>query len=253
MFKFAITRLPGENFAEGLTTSRLGAPSYPLIIQQHQAYVETLRRLGLKVTLLPAEPAFPDAYFVEDAAVVTSHVAVITRSGAPARRGEEQSIEPLLAQQRVIERIDAPGTVDGGDVLMVRNHFFIGQSERTNQQGALQLGRILENYGHTWEIVPVKGGLHLKSGVNALGEEVLLLTQSLAGYAGFKRYQKVIVDPEEEYAANTLWINDCLLTPAGFPRTQEKLAHLGLQIIELEVSEVRKMDGGLTCMSLRFG
>lgn len=253
MFNYAIARLPGENFADGLTTSTLGRPSYALILQQHAAYVEALRSLGLQVTVLPAEPGYPDAYFTEDTAIVTPRVAAITRPGAEARRGEEDSIAPLLARFRPTERIQAPGTVDGGDVMMVGEHFFIGLSERTNQAGAEQLGAILKKYGHTWEAVPVGAGLHLKSSVNFLGGKTLLVTEALAGYAGFAGYEKILVPAGQEYAANTLWVNDTLIMPAGFPQVHEKVARLGLPITELEVSEVRKMDGGLTCMSLRFG
>jgi dimethylargininase len=253
MFNYAIARLPGENFADGLTTSDLGRPSYPLILQQHAAYVETLRRLGLQATVLPAEPGYPDAYFTEDTAIVTPKVAAITRPGAAARRGEENSIAPLLALYRPTERIQAPGTVDGGDVLMVGDHFFIGLSERTNPPGAEQLGAILKKHGHTWEAVPVGAGLHLKSSVNFVGGKTLLVTGALADYPGFAAYEKILVPAGQEYAANTLWVNDHLIMPAGYPQVREKLARLGLPITELEVSEVRKMDGGLTCMSLRFG
>ena len=252
MFKHAITRLPGENFGSGLTTSNLGAPHYALILEQHRAYVEALRGLGLEVTVLPALIAHPDAYFVEDPAIVTSKVAVINRPGAPARQGEEVSLAPVLAQYRPLERIFAPGSVDGGDVLMVGEHFFIGVSERTNQSGAEQLGTILRRFGHTSETVLVGEGLHLKSSVNWLGDERLIVTPALADHPAFARFEKLLVEAEEEYAANTLWINGTLLHPAGFPRTCAKLEKLGLPLIELEVSEVRKMDGGLTCMSLRF-
>ena len=252
MFKHAITRLPGENFASGLTTSNLGTPGYLLILEQHRAYVEALRGLGLEVSVLPAVPEHPDAYFVEDPAIVTSKVAIINRLGALARQGEEVSLAPVLAQHRPLERIFFPGSVDGGDVLMVGEHFFIGISERTNQTGAEQLGGILARYGHTFETVPAGKGLHLKSSVNWLGDERLLVTPALADYAGFARFEKLLVDSDEEYAANTLWVNGTLLHPAGFPRTREQLEKLDLPLIELEVSEVRKMDGGLTCMSLRF-
>lgn len=252
MFKYAITRLPGENFASGLTTSTLGTPSYPLVIEQHAAYVETLRGLGLEVSVLPPLPSHPDAYFVEDPAIITSKVAVINRLGAPQRQGEEVSLAAVLAQYRPLERIFYPGSVDGGDVLMVGEHFFIGISERTNRLGAEQLGNILARHGHTFELVPVGAGLHLKSSVNWLGDERLIITHALADYPGFQRFEKLLVEAEEEYAANTLWVNGTLLYPAGFPRTREQLEKLGSPLIELEVSEVRKMDGGLTCMSLRF-
>jgi dimethylargininase len=149
-------------------------------------------------------------------------------------------------------KIEAPGTLDGGDVMMAGNHFFIGSSLRTNLEGASQLSEALKHYGHTAEVVPVDAGLHLKSSVNYLGDNRVLVTDALADYPGFAAYQRIILHPDEEYAANTLRVNDALLTPKGFPRTLEQLSHLGLRLIELDVSEVHKMDGGLTCMSLRF-
>lgn len=252
MFTHAIARLPGANFDHGLTTADLGAPSYPLMLDQHQAYLDALKGLGLEVILLEQEDDYPDAYFVEDTAIVTPEVAVITRPGAPSRRGEEASIEPILSQYRPILRIVEPGTLDGGDVLMVGNHFFIGSSLRTNLEGAAQLAEALKQHGHTAEVVPVDAGLHLKSSVSTLGEDRLLVTQSLADYPGFAPYQRTILHPDEAYAANTLWVNGTLLTPQGYPRTLEMLNNLGLPVIALDVSEVHKMDGGLTCMSLRF-
>jgi dimethylargininase len=252
MFTKALVRTPGENFGRGLTTSRLGPPSYELILNQHGAYIETLRSLGLEVIVLPAEPRHPDGYFVEDTAVVTPHLAVITNPGAPSRRGEEATIEPVLSGYRRTFRVRPPAMIDGGDVLMVENHFFIGVSERTNRDGALALGRLLEKHGHTWSAVKVGSGLHLKSSVNYLGQGTLIVTPAYAGREEFKAYSKVILDKKEGYAANTLWLNGTLLTPAGFPKVRPKLEPLGLPIIELDVSEVRKMDGGLTCLSLRF-
>ena len=132
------------------------------------------------------------------------------------------------------------------------NHFFIGLSERTNQQGAEQLGRILQSYGNTWTPVAVGAGLHFKSGVNYVGRNTLLVTNDFAHNEQLKGYDQIITESPEEYAANTLLVNEHLLMPAGFPRTRKQLEVLGLKIIELEISEVRKMDGGLTCMSIRF-
>jgi dimethylargininase len=252
MFTHAITRLPGENFADGITTSTLGRPSYPLILQQHLAYRQALQNLGLEIILLPAEPAFPDAYFVEDPAIVTPRVAIITRPGAAARQGEETTLEPVLRQHRPIFYIHPPGTVEGGDILKVGNHFFIGLSDRTNRNGAAQLAAILSNAGHTSEVIPVAAGLHLKSSVNFVGKNTLLVTSTLADHPAFTGYAKILLEPDEEYAANTLLVNGTLLTPKGFPKTLASLSILELPIIELEVSEVQKMDGGLTCMSLRF-
>ncbi|HSB66165.1 MAG TPA: arginine deiminase family protein [Anaerolineales bacterium] len=252
MFTHAITRLPGENFADGLTTAHLGKPDYSLILQQHHSYRQALLSLGLDLLVLPAEPGFPDAYFVEDPAIVTSKIAIITRSGAPSRQGEENSLVPFLEYYRPIRRILASGSVDGGDVLMVGNHFFIGLSERTNTDGAAQLAGHLIGAGHTAETVSVTAGLHLKSSVNYVGKNTLLVTRDLSNYPGFRSFDRIILDEDEEYAANTLWVNDSLLMPKGFPKTHTQLAGLGMPIIELDVSEIRKMDGGLTCMSLRF-
>lgn len=252
MFTHAITRLPGENFAEGLTTANLGRASYPLILKQHHAYRQILLSLGLDVLVLPAEPAYPDAYFVEDPAIVTPVIAVITRPGAATRQGEEITLAPFLEYYRPLHHIQPPGTVDGGDVLMVGNHFFIGLSERTNEAGATQLAKFLADAGHTSETVPVEAGLHLKSGVNTLGENTLIITKALAEKIAFSNYEKIILDEGEEYAANTLWINDTLIVPKGFPKTLAKLSRLGKKAVDVDVSEVQKMDGGLTCMSLRF-
>jgi dimethylargininase len=248
----AIARRPGEDFARGLTTSHLGTPSYELMIKQHDAYIRTLRALGLNVILLDPLPDYPDAYFVEDTAVVTPDAAIITNLGAETRKGEEDTIEPVLARYRTTVRISAPGTLDGGDVLMVGTHFFVGISQRTNKAGAEQLGNILEEFGNTWTAIPVGAGLHLKSSVTYVGDNTLLLTDEFADRHEFERYDRIVLDRAEEYAGNTLLINDCLIMPKGFSGTKKRFEALGLEIIELDVSEVRKMDGGLTCLSLRF-
>ncbi len=253
MFTHAIARKPGKNFARGLTTTvSAKPPRYELLLEQHEAYLDALRSCSLEVTVLDALPDYPDAYFVEDTAVVTPDVAVITNPGADARKGEEESMAKVLAAFRKIERIQAPGSVDGGDVLQMGDHFFIGLSERTNKEGAGQLGRILERYGNTWETVTVGAGLHFKSSVNCVGRNTLLVTIDFADNAQLKGYDKIVVENTAAYAANTLLVNKHLLTPAGFPGTRKRLEALGCEIIELETSEIRKMDGGLTCMSIRF-
>ena len=252
MFTHAITRLPGENFADGLTTANLGPPDYALILQQHHVYRQALLSLGLDIVVLPPEPAHPDAYFVEDPAIITPKIAVMTRLGAPSRQGEEETLEPIIKYYRPLAHITSPATLDGGDVLMVGEHFFIGLSERTNNEGASQLSTILSRAGYTCEIIPLASGLHLKSGVNFIGENTLLITDDLSSNRAFSSYRKIIVDEDEAYAANTLWVNHVLLMPKGYPKAYQKLTELDMQIIELDVSEVQKMDGGLTCMSLRI-
>lgn len=252
MFEYAIIRKPATNFDKGIKTSNLGKPEFSIMMIQHQAYANTLRVLGLEVTELEPEPNFPDAYFVEDTAVVTPDIAVITNPGAIIRQGEEKSIEPVLAAHRPIERIEAPGTVDGGDVLSLGSHFYIGISERTNRQGADQLGSILKRFGNTWSPINIVKGLHLKSSINYVGRNTLLLTETYSNLDIFKSYKKIVLASEEEYAANSLLVNDNLIMPDGFPKTRAKLECLGFAIHVLDMSEVQKMDGGLTCLSLRF-
>lgn len=251
-FSHAITRKPGENFNLGITTRNLGPPDYELMLVQYENYVQALASLGLAVTVLEPLPEYPDAYFVEDTAVVTPQVAVITHPGAKTRQGEEVFIELVLSSYRSTIRIQPPGTVDGGDVLMAGDHFYIGLSKRTNQDGAAQLGTILERFDYTWTAIPVHTGLHLKSSLSLVCPNTLLITAEMAQHQAFKRYEMIILDRDEELAANSLWINNGLILPQGFPHTRSKLKHFGLELIELDMSEARKMDGGLSCMSLRF-
>jgi dimethylargininase len=252
MFTRAICRKPGLNFSHGLTTVQGGKPDYAKMMTQHDAYVDALKKLGLQMEVLEPLGEFPDAYFVEDAAIVLPEVAVITRPGAKARRGEAAAMEPVLAKHRPIARIEAPGKLDGGDVLVIDRHVLIGVSERSNPEGAEQLGEILEDHGYTWAAVPVAEGLHFKSSVNWVGAKNLLVTEDFAGMDELEGFRQIVVDPSETYAANVLWINGTLLAPKGFPRTRKQLEALGLPIVELDTSEARLMDGGLTCMSLRF-
>ncbi len=251
-FTHAITRRPGENLGQGLTTSNLGAPDPALADTQFERYVRALEDCGLAVTILEPLPDHPDAHFVEDTAVVTRGVAVIARPGAASRLDEARHMAPILDRHRDLARIEAPGTLDGGDVLMIDDHVLIGISDRTNEAGARQLGAILTARGHTWQAVPVVSGLHLKSSVNYLGNDTLLLTEGFAASAALAAYDRIVVDEGEAYSCNTLLLNDRLLMPAGFPGTRRRLASLGREIVELDTSEFRKMDGGLTCLSLRF-
>ena len=252
MIYTAIVRKPAPNFADGLTTSSLGKPSYPLVLEQHAAYVETLGSLNIEVECLEPLPAFPDAYFVEDPAIVLPKIAVITNPASDSRKGEKDAIAPVLSKYRDLVYIQNPGTLEGGDVFCVGAHYYIGISDRTNGEGARQLGRILESQGMSWTSVPVDSGLHLKSSVNYVGQNTLLTTQDFADHLAFAAYQKIIVKPNEALATNTIWVNNHLIMPAGYPQAYEALKELGVKIIILNMSEVEKMDGGLTCLSLRF-
>lgn len=252
MITTAVTRQPGRNFGDGLTTADLGRPDYEKMGGQHGAYIAALKGLGVEVVVLPPLTAFPDGHFVEDVAVVTPELAVITRPGAPTRRGETAAMEPVLGRYKPVVCIEGPGLLEGGDVAIAGKHCFIGLSERTNQAGAEQLGRFLAPQGYSWSTVPVGEGLHLKSSVNVIGEHTLLLTADFAGRPEFAGYEQIVVDEGEEYGANCLLVNGTILMAAGFPGLRAKLGALERPIIELDMSESEKMDGGLTCLSLRF-
>ena len=152
----------------------------------------------------------------------------------------------------MVEEIKEPGTLEAGDVMMVGSHYFIGLSERTNAQGACQLISILNKYGMTGSAVSLKNVLHLKSGVSYLENNNLLVTGEFKYHPEFQKYNLILIDGEEKYAANSLWINNNVLVPQGFPITKSKIEVLGYQTIEVDVSEFRKLDGGLSCLSLRF-
>lgn len=255
MFTRAIVRLPAANFAEGLTTVKLGKPLYAHALEQHEAYCAALERCGLKVIRLEADERFPDSTFVEDTAVLTDKCAILTRPGATSRLGEVAGIEEVLAQSySQLHRIREPGTLDGGDICDAGDHFFIGISKRTNQAGAEQLAEILASFGYTSSFVDIrrlKGILHLKSGLAYLGDKRLAVIEALAIRAEFQSYNlfSAIAD---EYAANCVRLNDHVLVAAGYPQFETMLGRLGYQTIALDMSEFQKMDGGLSCLSLRF-
>jgi dimethylargininase len=177
---------------------------------------------------------------------------VITRPGAPSRRGEPAALEPLLARYRDIVRIEPPGCLDGGDVVLAGDRVLIGLSTRTNDDGARQLAHILAAAGLQARTIPVPAGLHLKSFVNFLGDGNLLLTSRYADCAELADFDRILVASGEDYAANCIACGQQLLLPAGFPRTRERLETLGFDVLALDTSEFRKMDGSLSCLSLRF-
>ena len=253
MFYKAIVRKPSKNLINGLTSGDLGKPDYHLAIKQHQKYIEALEQCGLEVTVMEADENYPDSTFVEDTAVLTSHCAIITNPGNFSRKGEIKEMNRVIKNHfSNIRYISAPGTLEAGDVMMAGKHFFIGLSERTNGEGAYQLINILENYGYTGSTLNVENVLHLKSGVSYLENNNLLSLVSLSIREEFKNFNIIPVDDDESYASNSLWINDKVLIPRGFPKTKRKIEEAGYKIIELDVSEFRKLDGGLSCLSLRF-
>ncbi len=258
-FTRAIVRIPGENFSEGLTSvgqGTLGAPVYAKVLEQHAAYCQALEACGLQLTVLPKDLKHPDSTFVEDTAVLTPHAAVLTRPGAESREGEVEGIRGAVLQffQKHYE-ITAPGTVDGGDICEAGTHFFIGISHRTNEEGARQLAEYLKKEGCTSSTVDIRQMttiLHLKSGIACIDDQTLVLMEEMADRPEFKGYRIIRVAEEESYAANCVRINDRVFLPAGFPRLEASLKQHGYTPLVLDMSEYRKMDGGLSCLSLRF-
>ena len=256
MFTKAIVRAPGSNFATGLTSVNLGSPDLARALKQHEAYCHALELRGLELIRLAADEVHPDSTFVEDTAVLTARGAIITRPGAQSRLGEVTSIEPVLREHfEAINFIREPGTVDGGDVCEAGEHFFIGLSRRTNEEGAKQLASLLESFGYSSILIDLRGIsniLHLKSGLAYLGGKRLVVIEALREFEQFSGYDLIWLNTDEEYAANCLFVNGKILMAAGFDDTTKQLEHLGYQTIALEMSEFQKMDGGLSCLSLRF-
>jgi len=274
VFIKAIVRLASPNFAGGLTTAELGAPDYYLALEQHAAYCAALEQCGLQLIMLEADELYPDSCFVEDAALIIEESsadyadsksdnpraarkrAILTRPGAPSRQGEVVSMRGVLSGLfPALDEIRSPGTVDGGDICEAGTHFFIGISERTNDEGARQLAEILTRQGCTSSFVDIRGVtglLHLKSGVAYLGDKTLVVTEALAKREEFRGYRLIHVDPSEDYAANCIEVNGRVLIAAGHPRFAAKLRDLRYETIALEMSEFQKMDGGLSCLSVRW-
>ena len=256
MFHHAIVRKPCENFSDGLTTVDLGVPDFEKTLQQHELYCQALEKCGVKVIELPADLRYPDSTFVEDVAILLPDIAILTNPGADSRKGEVEEIRPVIDKlYKNVFTINSPGTLDGGDICEAGTHFFIGISERTNEEGGLQLARILGKAGYSASFIEVRGIsdiLHLKSGIAYLGDNNLVLINALSKLDQFTNYHIIRVEEEENYAANCVRVNDFVLLPEGFPQIKESLIKLGYQVVSLDVSEYRKMDGGLSCLSLRF-
>ena len=221
--------------------------------RQHAAYEAALRELGFRVEALPPLPEHPDCVFVEDVAVVLDEVAVIARPGAESRRGEESAVAEALAPHRPLVRVAAPGTLDGGDVLRLGRRVFVGRTPRSNADGRRQLRDLLAPHGYEVVEVEVRGCLHLKSAVTAIGDGAVLMHPPWIDTAPFAEVERVEVDPEEPYAANVLRIGDTVVMPAAFPRTAVRLASRGLYVRALEVDELAKAEGAVTCCSVLVG
>lgn len=252
-FSRALVRQPCRNLVNGLSAAGLGRPDHRRALEQHDAYVAALRACGLAVTVLDADESYPDSVFIEDTAVLCDSLAVVTRPGAPSRRGEEEAVSRALeALFRERETILSPGTLEGGDVMRAGDRFYVGLSARTNEEGARQLAAALRRRGQEVVPVPLREFLHLKTGVSYLEDNRLLACGELLGHPLLSSFETIPVPPAECYAANSLWLNGRVLVPAGFPLTLDAVARAGYEALPVDVSEFRKLDGGLSCLSLRF-
>lgn len=259
-FSRAIVRPPGRNFADGLTSASEGPPDFAAACRQHDGYCAALLQCGVALTRLLPDPDFPDGPFVEDTAVVAAASAILTRPGAAPRSGEVQSVALALNSFfSDLQRIEAPGTLDGGDVCQADDHFLIGLSARTNEEGAQQLAEHCKRRGHTVGIIDIRASktlLHLKTGIAYVGEGLWVagpgLDRDLLAAHGARVDELIGVAAREAYAANCIRVNDSVLIAAGYPRLAAALREKGHHCLAIEVSEFKKMDGGLSCLSLRF-
>jgi dimethylargininase len=259
-FTRAIVRVPARTFAAGLSSAGAGEPDLGRALAQHALYVEALRDCGLEVTSLEPDAAYPDSTFVEDTAVMTERGAIVMRPGAPSREGEATNMRMCLRNfYPELPAIEAPGTVDGGDICEAEGHFLIGVSARTNEHGARQLARHLHRWGYSSSIIDIRDNpslLHLKSGIAYLGDGLWVAQGNIEGelrsQTGIDVRDLITVTPEEAYAANCVRVNGAVLIAVGYPLASAAIEARGCRVVPLEVSEFRKMDGGLSCLSLRF-
>lgn len=256
MFQNTIVKRPCQAMVSGITSApELGKPDIDLALAQHDAYIEALKACGVAVRVLPAEEAYPDSCFVEDTAVLTRTCAIISNPGADTRRGEIHSMIPVIREfypEDKIESIQSPGTLEGGDVMMVGDHFYVGRSARTNEEGIRQFIEILERHGLSGSEIPLEEVLHLKTGVNYIENDTFLVSGEFVDRPEFSASRKILIPEDEAYAANCIWINGTVIVPAGYPKVLEAIQQAGYNTITVDTSEFRKLDGGLSCLSLRF-
>jgi dimethylargininase len=247
----ALTRAISPRLAEGELTHLQRSPiDVEAARAQHAEYARALVGLGCEVREVDAAPEYPDSVFIEDTAVVFDEIAVITRPGAESRRGETAAVEQVLAGLRPLAHIVAPGTLDGGDVLVVGKRVFVGRTARTNDEGIAQLRAVLAPHGYRVEAVEVTGCLHLKTAVTALDDDTVLVNPAWIAADALAGLDRVEVDPTEPMGANVVRVGDALLYGAAYPRTLARLVARGYAPVCVDASEVAKVEGAVTCCSL---
>lgn len=218
--------------------------------RQHETYEQRLTDAGCTVVRLLADDDMPDSVFIEDIAVVFDELAVITRPGAESRRRETPAVAEALGQYRLLVHIEPPGTVDGGDVLLAGRRVFVGESRRTNAAGISQMAKYLAPHGYTVHLVPVTGCLHLKSAVTVVSDDTLLVNREWVPADRFRPLTVLDVHPAEPYGANALRVGGGVIYPDAFPRTAARLQAQGIEVVAVDVSELAKAEGAVTCCSL---
>lgn len=253
MFKRAIVRTPGKSMIKGLTTANLGLPDYDKALVQHAGYINALKDCGLEVLILEKDEQYPDSTFVEDTALLTKDCAIIMNPGAPSRKGETAAFKNILKNYYDnIEEVSEPGTVEAGDIMMVGSHFYIGLSKRTNKSGAQQVIDYLKKYGMSGSKIRLENVFHLKTGLSYLEHNNLAACGEFLSNPEFQKFNILKIDEDESYAANCIWVNGKVLIPKGFSKARKTIESAGYSVKEVDVSEFRKLDGGLSCLSLRF-
>ena len=247
----AVTRKISPRFNECEITHIERTPiDLDLAHEQHDSYVHLLADLGCQVIELPEEPGLPDSVFVEDAAFVLPEVAVITRPGADSRKPEVETIIPALAPYRPLLHVASPATVDGGDVLVAGRQIFVGQSTRSNREAVAQLNSLLDDYGYKVWGVEMKDCLHLKTAVTRVDDSTLLINKNWVDPSNFPGFDLIEVDASEPFAANCLPVRGRIIYPTTFPRTRKRLEENGFDVAPIDLSELAKAEGAVTCCSL---
>ncbi len=250
----AVTRPVSASLAQCELTHRAREPiDLPRASAQHAAYERVLVSLGATLVSVPAAPELPDAVFIEDTAVVLEEIAVITRPGALSRRAEPAAVASVLAAYRPLRWMNAPATLDGGDVLTLGSSLYVGRSSRSNEDGVGQLRSFVAPFGYRVVAVEFAGCLHLKSAVTALADDLLLMNPAWVSPAAFPAIEALFVDEREPYAANALGIAGTIVYPSNYPRTRERLAARDLRLETTDCGELAKAEGAVTCCSLVFG
>ncbi len=253
-FDQAIVRRPSNSCVRGLRAVDTGSPDLDRFRAQHEAYIQALRSAGLRVQIEPKSEEFPDSVFVEDAALCLPEGAILLRPGAPTRQGEVALLQPTLEEVYGRPPLQlGEGFVEGGDVMLTDDAVIIGLSERTDPVGAEALAKILKAWGYEVRLGQTPSGvLHFKTHSSYLGEGRVLCTALLSTAEVFSGYEVIETAPGEDAAANALRINDRVLLAEGFPQTQDRLQKAGFAVVPIPMSEAAKLDGGLSCLSLRF-